>query len=109
MASFSSALVRPRANHMCVISAYPTAKPPILINRFLLNLRQLSESEASEHVRTVSTPMFRITIDVTGNMGESLDHGWEVDGSDEAERAQARDYEREVPSESGTESSGKDC
>lgn len=50
----------------------------ILINRFMLNLRQLSDSEAvsAGHSAVVSTPIFRISVDVTGNMGESLSHGW---------------------------------
>lgn len=61
-----------------------TVMPPILINRFLLNLRQLSEPNTSSEglTHSISTPMFRMTIDVTGNMGESLDHGWVEERSD---------------------------
>ena len=43
----------------------------------MLNLRQLTESEAASqtYVGTVSTPMFRISV--AGNMGESLEPGWD--------------------------------
>lgn len=51
--------------------------PPILVNRFLLNLREVGGSEAGHAggVRTISTPVFRFTIDMTANMGESLEYG----------------------------------
>lgn len=37
----------------------------------MLNLKQLDEAET----RTLSKPMFRISVDIAGNMGESFDHG----------------------------------
>lgn len=57
--------------------------PPILINRFLLNLRQLNESETACPLRTISVPTFRMSIDVTGNLGETLNHGWSAGGDDD--------------------------
>ena len=51
----------------------------------MLNLRQLSESEARSacNVRTISTPMFRVNVNIADNMGEPLDHGWGTGGDDE--------------------------
>ena len=57
----------------------------------MLNLRQLSDDEtrSAPHIRTITTPMFQISIDIAGNMGESLEHGWEpearVDDEDEVQ------------------------
>lgn len=74
-------------------------KPPVLINRFLLNLRQLGEPGPSGNTRTLSTPIFRMSIDVTGNLGEPLDHGW----GEESEADDRREQE-EATETSGTES-----
>ncbi|PSR83275.1 hypothetical protein PHLCEN_2v5779 [Hermanssonia centrifuga] len=66
---------------------------PILISRFLLNLRQLGEPENETQSRfnfRFSIPGFRVpTLEsIVGNMGADLDHGpaGEVD-DDEAEEA----------------------
>lgn len=51
---------------------------PILISRFLLNLRQLGESEpVSVYNSRFSIPGFRVQTlrSIIGNMGEDLDHG----------------------------------
>ncbi|PSR73050.1 hypothetical protein PHLCEN_2v11072 [Hermanssonia centrifuga] len=49
--------------------------PPILISRFLLNLRQIDNRDDEEtEVTHVSTLGFCASVSV-GNMGESLDHG----------------------------------
>lgn len=53
---------------------------PILISRFLINLRQADTPEDSmhaSHLSRFSTPNFRVPTlqSFVGNMGESLEHG----------------------------------
>lgn len=67
---------------------------PILISRFLLNLRQLgtSEVEDSEHSghrdspsQHMSTVNFRLPDSIVGNMGEPLEHGVDIEeGEDDS-------------------------
>ncbi|EKM56281.1 uncharacterized protein PHACADRAFT_207561 [Phanerochaete carnosa HHB-10118-sp] len=62
--------------------------PPVLVQRFMLNLRQLSHasdeiSSGNEHSSSRSVN-FRLPSDFLGNIGESLDHG-------QAERVQKYD------------------
>ena len=65
----------------------------MLINRFMLNLRQLGESETSstEPFQTFSTPIVRISADVVGNMGESLDFGGQNGADDYADGEWGKD------------------
>lgn len=47
-------------------------QPPILVSRFMLNLRHI-DNENTQTISKVSSPRFRDSI--FGNFGESLDHG----------------------------------
>ncbi|PSS06639.1 hypothetical protein PHLCEN_2v3595 [Hermanssonia centrifuga] len=63
---------------------------PILISRFLLNLRQLGEPENESQSRfnsRVSIPGFRVpTLEsIVGNMGADLDHGPAEDSEPEVD------------------------
>ncbi|EKM60224.1 uncharacterized protein PHACADRAFT_203473 [Phanerochaete carnosa HHB-10118-sp] len=63
------------------VNAFAQFMPPLLVQRFILNLRQLSPTaEASENNSDAqhfsrSSISFRVPSDFLGNMGESLDHG----------------------------------
>lgn len=85
-----------QAGELQSVAQFCTLLPPVLINRFLLNLRQLGDSGSSGHFCTISMPMFRMNVDVTGNLGESLDHGWGEEGD--------RREQGEVAETSGAES-----
>ncbi len=61
---------------------------PILISRFLLNLRQLGELENETQFNSrFSIPGFRVptSINIVGNMGADLDHGFSEELDDESE------------------------
>lgn len=74
-------------------------QPPILIVRFMFNLRQLSEASNvrstansdAQHFSRFSAPNFRMTSYSLGNIGEPLDFGqakrdlYEDNGTDAAE------------------------
>ncbi|THG95136.1 hypothetical protein EW026_g6455 [Hermanssonia centrifuga] len=63
------------ASALSPVSEFLALIPPILISRFLLNLRQIDNDDDEEaEVTHVSTLGFRASVSV-GNMGESLDHG----------------------------------
>ena len=56
------------------------SQPPVLINRFMLNLRQAgSDSNSSDSANpdnsVVSTPRFQLSDRIVGSMGGSLEHG----------------------------------
>ncbi|EKM51647.1 uncharacterized protein PHACADRAFT_199151 [Phanerochaete carnosa HHB-10118-sp] len=57
-----------------------TTMPSVLISRFILNLRQLSQTDSTESTADVdrfsrfSVPNFRVPSDLLGNIGEPLDH-----------------------------------
>ena len=53
----------------------------------MLNLRQLNDSEAlsAGRIRTITTPVFKASVDIIGNMGEVLEHGWEARDDGELE------------------------
>ena len=54
-------------------------QPLILINRFMLNLRQLGNTNATNQgvggFSQFSAPNFRVNSSLFGNMGEQLDYG----------------------------------
>lgn len=54
----------------------------------MLNLRQLSDSEAASQTRvgTISTPVFRTSV--AGNLGESLEVGWDSRSEDAEDTAE---------------------
>ncbi len=69
---------------------------PILISRFLLNLRRAGESQDTQNttVSRFSVPAFRVPTlasSAMGNMGENLDHGSAEDVYDVDEEV---DFER---------------
>ena len=67
------------------------SEPPILVNRFMLNLRQIDTKNGTQNAGRVSNfsePQFRAaTADsIFGNFGEPLDHGASLRGdTDEGE------------------------
>ena len=65
-----------------LIPSYNRAQPTVLIVRFMLNLRGLSEYEGSTDGKTMnnisdlfSGLAFRVPTAFLGNIGEDLDHG----------------------------------
>lgn len=61
---------------------------PILLSRFLINLRQADSPEDSiqaSHLSRFSAPNFRVPTlqSIMGNMGESLEYGAEEDEAEE--------------------------
>ncbi|EKM57494.1 uncharacterized protein PHACADRAFT_206395 [Phanerochaete carnosa HHB-10118-sp] len=59
------------------VSAFVSTVPPILINRFMLNLRGLNNSQQISTLPTpseFSDPAFKISPSIVGNMGEPLNH-----------------------------------
>lgn len=58
-------------------------QPPILVSRFIFNLRQLNPQDntpAAGHFSNFSVPNFRVTETVFANFAEPLEHG----GADES-------------------------
>ena len=56
------------------------SKPPILINRFMLNLYQTGNSTPTNstwnpNASLISTLGFQLSEQIVGSMGEPLDHG----------------------------------
>lgn len=52
---------------------------PMLISRFILNLRQVPDSESDpspSRSSGIASVVFRIQERIVGNMGESLDYGF---------------------------------
>ncbi|THG95011.1 hypothetical protein EW026_g6569 [Hermanssonia centrifuga] len=75
---------------------------PILISRFLLNLRQVGSPEIDSqeaYNSQFSVPGFRIPSlsSIVGNMGEDLDHGGPV----EEVEAEAENYSGSIQAEEG--------
>ena len=64
-------------------------QPPVLMNRFMINLKSLSTTRSSQgssagHLSRFSAPNFRIPDSFLGNIGEDLQHGHEhADGDNE--------------------------
>ena len=67
------------------------SQPSVLIQRFMLNLRQLAsrneENSDAQHFSRFSVN-FRVSIDLIGNIGEPLEHGdgdhsWQGDHTDD--------------------------
>jgi hypothetical protein len=60
-------------------------QPPILINRFLINLRSLDDSGISDAANaqpSLQSMSFRTPDSVLGNFGQPLDHGSEHEDED---------------------------
>lgn len=75
--------------------------PPVLINRFILNLRQLNEHDVPSGGPswTLSMPVFQISVDVTGNMGESLEFGRTDGFCDDLRRGEGASIEAPMEAE----------
>lgn len=73
------------------LDADRSAQSPLLINRFMLNLRQHSDSrgpiETGDEERSshINTPNFHMPVSTLGNIGEPLDYGWPLRSADDRE------------------------
>lgn len=73
-----------------------TSLTPILISRFIFNLRQVGEADKPpSRPSRMASIVFRIQESIVGNMGESLEHGFRGDGEDIEEV----EYEQDGPTE----------
>lgn len=73
-------IVLRRAFDNAIINVFIISIPPILVSRFMLNLRHI-DNENTQTISKVSSPRFRHSI--FGNFGESLEHGASYLGENE--------------------------
>lgn len=79
-------LLTHRTSTSSIVSSFITGIPPILVNRFMLNLRQVdakNDTQTAGGVSNFSAPQFRIVDSIYGNFSEPLEHGTSLIGEDE--------------------------
>ena len=70
---------------------------PLLISRFLLNLREVHERDVSlSHFSQLSTPAFRIPVSVTGTLGGQVGFDDDVIPGDAGEEQEERPHTANV-------------
>lgn len=93
-----------RVNFICMTLFNATSLTPILISRFILNLRQVGEAnKPPSRPSRMASIVFRIQESIVGNMGESLEHGPGGDGEEveEVEHGQNGPTEEVASGEAG--------
>ena len=85
-----------------MITDYTAAQPPILMNRFLINLRSIDTDPSASansdpaHFSRFTDPNFRVPPSFLGNIGESLQYGRSIPDNDvEANEEDVAEIERQ--------------